>query len=154
MTDILSVRGLTAGYGPLRVLHDISFRVAEGERIGLVGLNGHCKTTLFRAISSSVYLQSGSVKFLGQEIGGPRSSGPGRKTPGIVRMGLAMAPKATQFFLDCRSPNTLIAGPIPRWRGANANSDETWSSTSSHPPQAGACVGGSLVGGASAGWFW
>ena len=41
MPDILKVEGLTAGYGPLRVLHDISFRISEGERSGLVGLNGH-----------------------------------------------------------------------------------------------------------------
>ena len=70
--DILSVEGLTPGYGPLRVLHDISFRVAEGERVGLVGLNGHGKTTLFRAISSLVGWQSGSIQLLGREIGGSR----------------------------------------------------------------------------------
>ena len=54
MADILKISGLTAGYGPLRVLHEIDFRVGEGERVGLVGLNGHGKTTLFRAISSLV----------------------------------------------------------------------------------------------------
>ena len=54
MADLLQITGLTAGYGALRVLHDINFRVSEGERVGLVGLNGHGKTTLFRAISSLV----------------------------------------------------------------------------------------------------
>ena len=50
--DVLKITGLTAGYGRLRVLHEIDFKVAEGERLGLVGLNSHGKTTLFRAISS------------------------------------------------------------------------------------------------------
>lgn len=109
MADVLEIDRLTAGYGPLRVLHDISFRVAEGERVGLVGLNGHGKTTLFRAVSSLVGWQSGSIRLLGKEIGGNRSTGPGRRTPGIVRAGLAMAPQGDAIFpgltvaqhLDC-----------------------------------------------------
>ena len=51
MSDkLLSITGLSAGYGPLRVLHEIDFAVAAGERLAIVGLNGHGKTTLFRAI--------------------------------------------------------------------------------------------------------
>lgn len=109
MVDLLQITGLTAGYGALRVLHDINFRVSEGERVGLVGLNGHGKTTLFRAIASLVGWQSGSIQLLGTEIGGSRSSGPGRRTPAIVRSGLAMAPQGDAIFpgltvaqhLDC-----------------------------------------------------
>ena len=41
MGEVLKITGLTAGYGPLRVLHEIDFKVAEGERVGLVGLNLH-----------------------------------------------------------------------------------------------------------------
>jgi len=51
MPEILQINKLSAGYGPLRVLHEIDLSVKEGERIGLVGLNGHGKTTLFRAIT-------------------------------------------------------------------------------------------------------
>ena len=109
MPEVLSITGLTAGYGPLRVLHDIDFSVNEGERVGLVGLNGHGKTTLFRAVSHLVGWQSGSVKLNGTEIGGTRSTGPGRKTSGIVRKGLAMTPQGDAIFpgltvrqhLDC-----------------------------------------------------
>ena len=70
MVEVLKITGLTAGYGPLRVLHEIDFKVAEGERVGLVGLNGHGKTTLFRAISSLVGWQSGSILLNGVEVGG------------------------------------------------------------------------------------
>ena len=125
MHDVLQVNGLTAGYGPLRVLHDIDFKVAMGERIGLVGLNGHGKTTLFRAIASMVGWQSGSIKLLGQEIGGERSTGAGRKTPGIVRAGLAMAPQGDAIFpglsvsqhLDCGAYTTLA------WKARKARRD-------------------------------
>ena len=42
---ILDVNGLSAGWGPMRVIHDLDLKVFSGERIGLVGLNGHGKST-------------------------------------------------------------------------------------------------------------
>ena len=44
MNKILETKKLSAGYGALRVLHEIDFSIAEGERIAIVGLNGHGKT--------------------------------------------------------------------------------------------------------------
>ena len=109
MPELLEIRGLTAGYGPLRVLHEVDLTVKAGERIGLVGLNGHGKTTLFRAITHMAGWQQGSIKLDGVEIGGTRSLGAGRRTSGIVRMGVAMAPQGDAIFpgltvnqhLDC-----------------------------------------------------
>lgn len=109
MAEILKISGLTAGYGALRVLHEIDFKVDEGERVGLVGLNGHGKTTLFRAITHLVNWQSGSILFHGKEIGGTRSLGEGRRTSRLVRRGIAMAPQGDAIFpgltvqqhLDC-----------------------------------------------------
>ena len=46
-TEVLRVTRLSAGYGPLTVLHDLDFTVHAGERIGLVGLNGHGKGARF-----------------------------------------------------------------------------------------------------------
>ena len=46
MTKILEINKLSAGYGPLRVLHEIDLSLDRGERIGLVGLNGHGKKTI------------------------------------------------------------------------------------------------------------
>lgn len=109
MSAVLQITDLSAGYGPLRVLHEINLSVARGERLAIVGLNGHGKTTLFRAITHLVGWQQGSILFDGQQIGGTRSLGEGRRTPGIVRLGVAMTPQGDAIFpgltvrqhLDC-----------------------------------------------------
>lgn len=120
--EVLKITGLTAGYGPLRVLHEIDFKVAEGERVGLVGLNGHGKTTLFRAISSLVGWQSGSILLNGREIGGSRSTGPGRKTPAIVRAGLAMTPQGDAIFPGLTVAQHLDCGAytVKAWKDRKA----------------------------------
>ena len=51
MTEVLKIEGLSAGYGALRVIHDLDLVIHSGERVGIVGLNGHGKTTLFYAIA-------------------------------------------------------------------------------------------------------
>ena len=61
MTPVLEVSGLSAGYGALRVLHDLDLRVNAGERVGLVGLNGHGKSTLLGAIAGITGWQRGSI---------------------------------------------------------------------------------------------
>ena len=98
MPELLEVNQLSAGYGPLRVLHEIDMVVREGERIGLVGLNGHGKTTLIRALTHMVGWQRGSIKLDGNEIGGNRSLGAGRRTPGLVKQGIGVAPQGDAIF--------------------------------------------------------
>ena len=70
MNKILETKKLSAGYGALRVLHEIDFSIAEGERIAIVGLNGHGKTTLFRSLTHLVGWQQGSILLNGEEIAG------------------------------------------------------------------------------------
>ena len=117
-TEVLRVTRLSAGYGPLTVLHDLDFTVHAGERIGLVGLNGHGKSTLFRAISGLTDWQRGSIQLSGQEIGGTRTQGAGRNTHRIVRLGLAHMPQGDAIFPGLSVAQHLDCGAYTRqaWR--------------------------------------
>ncbi len=97
-TEVLNVSKLSAGYGPMRVIHDLDLIVKSGERVGLVGLNGHGKSTLFYAIAGLTGWQRGSVKLNGKEVGRTRSQGPGRYTHQVVRSGLALIPQGDEIF--------------------------------------------------------
>ena len=115
MSDaVLTVKGLSAGYGPLTVLHDLDFHVQAGERVAIVGLNGHGKTTLFRAISGLTGWQRGSIRLLGREIGGTRTTGPGRHTHKIVRLGLAHMPQGDAIFPGLTVDQHLDCGAYTR----------------------------------------
>jgi len=122
MPDVLKIESLSAGYGPLRVLHEIDLNVREGERIGLVGLNGHGKTTLIRAITHMAGWQQGSIQLDGAEIGGTRSLGAGRRTPGLVRRGIGVAPQGDAIFpgLSVRKHLECGAHTKQAWRERNA----------------------------------
>jgi branched-chain amino acid transport system ATP-binding protein len=52
--SLLSVSGLTGGYGPVRVLHDLAFEVDAGEVVVILGANGSGKTTTLRALSGLI----------------------------------------------------------------------------------------------------
>ncbi|WP_179654369.1 MULTISPECIES: ABC transporter ATP-binding protein [unclassified Mesorhizobium] len=116
--EVLNVKGLSAGYGPMRVIHDLDLIVNSGERIGLVGLNGHGKTTLFYAIAGLTGWQRGSIKLNGAEVGRTRSQGPGRYTHQIVKQGLAVIPQGDEIFHGLTVEEHLDSGAFtPRaWR--------------------------------------
>jgi branched-chain amino acid transport system ATP-binding protein len=114
MREILNIDGLSAGYGPLRVIHDLDLTVRAGERVGLVGLNGHGKTTLFYAIAGLTGWQRGSIELNGREVGGTRSQGPGRYTHLIVRQGLALMPQADELFHGLTVEEHLDSGAFTK----------------------------------------
>jgi len=115
---VLDVRGLSAGWGPLRVIHDLDLTVFAGERIGLVGLNGHGKSTLFQAIAGLTGWQRGSILLNGFEVGRTRSQGPGRYTHQIVRRGLALIPQGDEIFHGLTVEEHLDSGAYTKaaWR--------------------------------------
>jgi branched-chain amino acid transport system ATP-binding protein len=118
MRQILNIDGLSAGYGALRVIHDLDLTIGAGERVGLVGLNGHGKTTLFYAIAGLTGWQRGSIIFNGREVGGTRSQGPGRYTHLIVRQGLVVMPQADELFHGLTVEEHLDSGAFTKeaWR--------------------------------------
>jgi len=116
--SLLQIEALSAGYGSLRVLHEIDLQVKAGERLGLVGLNGHGKTTLIRAITHMVGWQQGSILLNNQQIGGSRSVGAGRRTAAIVKTGVGVAPQGDAIFPGLTVQQHLHCGAFGKmpWR--------------------------------------
>ena len=67
---MLEVDNITAGYGKLQILHDLSIRVDDGELVSVVGANGAGKTTMLRAISGLIDTRSGAIRYDGEKISG------------------------------------------------------------------------------------
>ena len=103
---LLSTTGLTAGYGPLKVLEGLDLLVNEGEVVVVLGANGAGKTTTMRAISGTIP-RGGTVQFAGHDIT--------RSTPdSIVRLGLAQVPQGRGTFPELTVVDNLRAGAITR----------------------------------------
>jgi branched-chain amino acid transport system ATP-binding protein len=110
MTPALELRKLSAGYGPLRVLHDIDLAVARGERVGLVGLNGHGKTTVLRSVVGLVDWRRGEIELDGKSIA---------RTPAhkLARAGVVMMPQGDALFPGLSVRDNLDSGAFAAgWR--------------------------------------
>ncbi len=60
---MLNIEGITKGFGDQILLDNTGFRINPGERVGLVGRNGHGKTTLLNMISGNDHLDEGSISY-------------------------------------------------------------------------------------------
>jgi branched-chain amino acid transport system ATP-binding protein len=103
---LLDVRGVSAGYAGEDVVHEISFEVAQGEAITIIGSNGAGKSTLFRAVVSMLAVTHGSVTFDGTDI----TSMPTYK---ISRGGLAYVPAERHLFPQMTVHENLLLGAFP-----------------------------------------
>ena len=88
---ILHVRGLTAGYGAVEVLHDVSLQVHRGEIVSLIGANGAGKSTTLRCISRILRCRCERLSFEAQEL----SRLPAHQ---VVGCGLAHVPEGRRIF--------------------------------------------------------
>jgi ABC-type branched-subunit amino acid transport system ATPase component len=64
----LEVDNVTAGYGPITVLRDVSMQVGSGEVLGVLGRNGMGKSTLIRCLSGLIRPDSGRIVFDGRDV--------------------------------------------------------------------------------------
>lgn len=100
---ILAVEGLAKAFGGLRAVADVSFAVAEGEILGLLGPNGSGKTTVLNLIAGALRPDAGRVRLSGADITGLAPSL--RTRLGIARTFQLVRPLPALSALD----NVLVA---------------------------------------------
>jgi branched-chain amino acid transport system ATP-binding protein len=104
---MLKVADLTVHYGAIRALRGVSFEVAEGEIVTLIGSNGAGKTTALHAISNIIKKTAGSVIFDGKDIS---ALAPDR----IVASRLIQAPEGRRIFANLTVKENLEMGAYIR----------------------------------------
>jgi branched-chain amino acid transport system ATP-binding protein len=103
MTSLLEVRGLSAAYGRVTTLWDISFDVAEGEIVTLIGSNGAGKTTTLRTISGLLPVRAGTIMFDGNDLSRLRSDQ-------IVSLGVIHVPEGRLLWPRMSVEENLLLG--------------------------------------------
>lgn len=68
MEHILEFKNVTAGYGKVQILHDLSYKMTKGEVFGVIGPNGCGKTTMFNALIGLITPTQGQIIFNGQDV--------------------------------------------------------------------------------------
>jgi branched-chain amino acid transport system ATP-binding protein len=113
----LEVHELRSGYGQQEVLHGIDLTVGDGESVGLIGPNGHGKSTLMSTIAGLLTPTGGSVEMFGEGLrASPRAA---------AERGLVLIPQATPLFPDLTIAETLRLGAyLPRARKTRAEALE------------------------------
>jgi len=104
---LLEITGLSAHYGRIRALDNVSVEIGEGELVSLVGANGAGKTTLLRVISGIRPASAGRVLFDGKDI---TRLPPDKR----VRRGIVQVPEGRQVFAPMRVEENLLMGGYTR----------------------------------------
>ena len=88
---MLSIEKISASYGMIQILRDVSFQVKEREVVSIIGPNGAGKTTLVKTIIGLLHPRSGEIRFRGESI---------EKLPPyqIVKKGIALIPEGREIF--------------------------------------------------------
>src|SRR5688572_30650793 len=104
---LLVVDGLETFYGGIAALRGISFAVAPGSVVALVGANGAGKSTTLNTISGLLAPAAGSIRFEGQEIGGWRADR-------VAALGLVQVPEGRQVLAPLSVEENLLLGAYTR----------------------------------------
>ncbi|SDB73322.1 ABC transporter ATP-binding protein [Belnapia rosea] len=104
---MLRLEGVSAGYGRIAALAEVSLEVREGELVSLIGANGAGKSTTLRTISGLLKLTTGRITLDGKEIGNlpPRE---------ILARGIAHCPEGRRVFPHLSVRENLAMGALLR----------------------------------------
>jgi branched-chain amino acid transport system ATP-binding protein len=111
LASSLTISGIHASYGAVRVIDDVSVRVDAGETVALLGTNGNGKSTLMKCIMGIVRPMAGSIV---AEIDGIHHDLVGRTTEEIVDLGIALVPEGRRLFPRLTVEENLLLGAFRR----------------------------------------
>ena len=111
MASSLAISGIEAGYGAVRILHDVSLTVAAGETVALLGTNGNGKSTLLKCVMGIVRPSGGSIV---ADIDGTQHELIGLATEDIVELGIAFVPEGRRLFPRLSVMENLLLGAFRR----------------------------------------
>jgi ABC-type branched-subunit amino acid transport system ATPase component len=116
---VLEVTSVSAGYGALTVLRDVSLEVGDGEAVALVGANGAGKTTLVRTICGLLGARAGRIAKNGTDI---------TTTPAhdLARHGLAVVLENRRLFGELSVRENLVLAETVGRRARGANLRFSW----------------------------
>jgi branched-chain amino acid transport system ATP-binding protein len=112
LANKLVVDRLSAGYGAVSVLRDVSLEIAQGELVALLGTNGNGKSTLLNAILGLIRPTAGAVRL---EWDGETIPLTGLPAEAAVKLGVALVPEGRRLFPHLTvEENLLLGGSGPR----------------------------------------
>src|SRR5690349_2162616 len=116
--DMLELHGVSAAYGSVPALTEISITIGAGEAVGLLGANGAGKSTTLRAISGLVGLAAGAITFDGADL----ATRPPYRIP---ELGIAHVPEGRQVFPEMTVQENLEIGAyVPKAKTERARTME------------------------------
>lgn len=117
---MIKIENLTAGYGRLQALHDVSISISAGETAAVLGANGAGKTTLCRVVSGLIPAWSGRIEVDGVDI--TKASSVER-----VKRGVIQVPEGRQVFPEMTIEENLRLGAYVHDRMRSEDLDRVFS---------------------------
>jgi branched-chain amino acid transport system ATP-binding protein len=111
LANSISIEGIHAGYGAVRVIENVSLNVASGETVVLLGTNGNGKSTLMKCVMGIVRPSAGRIL---AEIDGVHHDLVGLATEQIVDLGIALVPEGRRLFPKLTVEENLLLGAFRR----------------------------------------
>jgi branched-chain amino acid transport system ATP-binding protein len=103
----LTIEGIDAGYGAVRVIENVSISVAHGETVALLGTNGNGKSTLMKCVMGLVRPSTGRIR---ADIDGVSHDLTGLSAEQIVDLGIALVPEGRRLFPKLTVEENLLLG--------------------------------------------
>lgn len=100
---MLQFENVSTFYGKIQALHDVNVEIRQGEIVTLIGANGAGKSTLLMTLCGAPRAQSGSIRYLGEEL-------VGLEPAQIMRKSIAVVPEGRRVFARLTVEENLAMG--------------------------------------------